>query len=118
MAKVNYEELCKELSRRGHLVVLNGNDQHGRPIFNMVAVLQHCQVMMNGWPCWGVVCVSFETQVIRWYQYNDVVGYRREGRAILEGLDRCLEGRYRWMDRQEARDTREVVEIMIGDFAE
>lgn len=118
MAKVDYMELCKELSHRGHVVVLNGNDQHGRPLFNTVAVLQHCQAIINGWVCWGVVCVNFGTQETKWYPYNEVMGYRQEGQTVLDGLDRCLAARYRWMDRQEARDTREIVELMIGDLTE
>lgn len=118
MTKVDYKELCKELSCLNQVVVLDGNDQYGRPLFGIVPVLEACHVNMNGYPYWGLVCVSFTTQEVKWYSYNDIVGWIGGGLAQLDGLDRCLSVRYRWMDRTEAADTREAVQLMMEDLAQ
>lgn len=116
MAKVDYKALCKELSLLGHVVVIDGNDQHGRPLFGVVAVLNHCQVKINGQVYWGLVCVSFATQEVKWYPYNDIMGYLHEGKVRLGGLDRCLSSRYCWMDRMETLQTVEIVQLMVEDM--
>lgn len=117
MAKVDYKGLCQELARNNnHVAVLGGNDQHGRPVIDIAAVVNACQVNMNGRAYWGLVCVSIRTEEVKWYPYNEVVGYKKEGKACLDGLDRCLEARYCWMDRTEAMDTREVVQLTVEDF--
>lgn len=113
MKKTDYKALCTELEQNNYVVVLTGNDQHGRPEFVELPVIGCCQVDINGRPYWGIVCSYFKIESLKWFPYNDVVGYLKNGKACLDGLDRCLETRYPWMEHEEAMKAHAKVETMV-----
>lgn len=114
MVQIDYKALCMEIAQKNsHVTVLTGNDQEGRPRFAVLPVVGCCQINKDGRIYWGEVCMDFETQTMKWYPYNDVVGYVRNGKVWMDGLDRCLKSRYRWMKPMEAMLAREAVELIV-----